>query len=59
MDFAEVSKASRPMPLAIEPMSRAPSRADQAKPCPPNSDVPARPDPAMASSSVSLPAKSG
>ena len=41
------------MPLEIEPITIAPSSADQMKPRPPNSEVPAITGPAIASSSVS------
>ena len=43
------------MPLAIEPMTSAPSSAPQTEPRPPNSDVPAMTGPAIASSSRSDP----
>ena len=54
MNFAAEEYARRFMPLAIEPITTAPSSADQTEPRPPNRLVPAMTGPAMAISSKSL-----
>jgi len=55
MYFTEDSSASRYIPLEIEPITVAPSRADQTLPRPPKRLVPAITGPAIASSSRLLP----
>ena len=55
MYFTDDENASRFIPLAIEPMTTAPSSADHTEPRPPNRLVPAMTGPAIAMSSRSLP----
>ena len=55
MNLTDDSSPSRSMPLAIEPMTSAPSSASQTEPRPPKRLVPAITGPAIDSSSRSLP----